>query len=171
MERIPNRLLRATDTHALERMAEAAFANAELIRTTEWAQPDLWFLERQGDAIRGCVGVVWREIVADGVWVRVGGIASLVVVPDARGSGLGKRLLDRALDEIRAMPSVAAGMLLCELNLVPFYQRLGWTRVGGAIRCMQRGTEIDWSGAVMLHAITPSALDHARVLRLNGLPW
>jgi GNAT superfamily N-acetyltransferase len=171
MDRIPNRLLRATDAHKLERMAEAAFADSPLVRTTDWAKPDLWFLERQGETILGCVGVVWREIAADGAFVRVGGVANLVVLPEARGTGLGARLLGRALDEMRAMPAVASGILLCDTHLVPFYERLGWHRVTASIRCMQRGGEIDWSGAAMACAIVPSAVESARVLRLNGLPW
>lgn len=171
MERIPDRLLHVRDAHMLERMSDAAFADSDLITTTRWARPDLWFIERHGDSLRGCVGVVWREIVADGTPVRVGGVASLVVVPQARGSGLGARLLDRALAEMRALPAIAAGMLLCEDELVPFYARLGWRRVAASVRCMQPGGEIDWAGAAMCHTLVMSALDSARFVRLNGLPW
>ncbi|MDB5366696.1 MAG: family N-acetyltransferase [Rhodospirillales bacterium] len=171
MERIPDRLLCAPDAHRLEHMSAAAFADSELIRTTSWARPDLWFIDRQGELLCGCVGVVWRRIVADGTPVRVGGVASLVVAPEARGAGLGARLLGRALEEMRAMPAIAAGMLLCDHALVPFYVRLGWRRVTASVRCMQRGGEVDWTGAAMCHTLVASALDSARTVRLNGLPW
>jgi GNAT superfamily N-acetyltransferase len=171
MERIPDQLLQEADRIAIERACDAAFHDFALQRTTVWAPPELWFVERGADGLDGFVGLLWREVIADTTPVRVGGIASLVVDPDRRGTGLGARLLDRALAEMRATPMVAAGLLLCAEKLVPFYARLGWQRVTTQVRCMQHGVEIDWPAAAMQRPLVAAGAAASATLRLNGLPW
>jgi predicted N-acetyltransferase YhbS len=50
------------------------------------------------------------------------------VLPDFQGQGIGQRLMTRMLDRLGHLPNVD---LLCDPDVVPFYERFGMKSVGG----------------------------------------
>jgi ribosomal protein S18 acetylase RimI-like enzyme len=60
--------------------------------------------------------------------VLSGFIPLLEVLPAYQGRGIGQRLMMRMLDQLGHLPNVD---LLCEPDVVPFYERFGMTPVGG----------------------------------------
>lgn len=79
--------------------------------------------------------VAFARVVTDGVFKAL--VFDVIVDPDHRGSGLGDALLNRILDhpDLRAVRSVE---LYCLPDLVPFYERLGFTTDVGGVRLMRK---------------------------------
>ena len=57
-----------------------------------------------------------------------GFIPLLEVLPAYQGRGIGRALMTRVLDRLGDLPNVD---LLCDPNVVPFYERFGMKPVGG----------------------------------------
>jgi GNAT superfamily N-acetyltransferase len=66
-------------------------------------------------------------------------ILDVIVAPARRGEGLGARLLDEVLGiaEVRRAASIE---LVCQPELIPFYQRWGFTDSVGRSRLMRRAS-------------------------------
>ena len=73
-----------------------------------------------------------RTIVVDGEAVRVAGLASVAVVEDHRGQGLGTRLVQLATDTAR-VNGYAWSVLYCWPPTQAFYRRLGWQSLDGDV--------------------------------------
>ena len=90
-----------------------------------------------GEALRGSVSVVLE----DAPELREQGspwLASLYVVPEARGRGLGKQLVSAAVD--LAAREGARQLLLFTPDRADFYRHLGWCLV---TRTALKGTAVD----------------------------
>ena len=87
---------------------------------------------RHGDQVVGQVGIVQRQINCGGAPVHIGGIQSLAVAPDWRGSGASERLMTTAMDEARRR-GIGFGLLFCLPGLADFYARLGWRQIDRAV--------------------------------------
>ena len=66
--------------------------------------------------------------ITDGV--LTGFIPLLEVLPTYQGQGIGYALMTRMLDQLGALPNVD---LLCDPDVVPFYERFGMKQVGGMV--------------------------------------
>jgi GNAT superfamily N-acetyltransferase len=62
--------------------------------------------------------------------VLSGFIPLLEVLPTYQGRGIGKALMTRMLDRLGHLPNVD---LLCDSDVVPFYERFGMKPVGGMV--------------------------------------
>jgi ribosomal protein S18 acetylase RimI-like enzyme len=62
--------------------------------------------------------------------VLSGFIPLLEVLPTFQGQGIGRTLLTRMLDRLGHLPNVD---LLCDADVVPFYERFGMQPVGGMV--------------------------------------
>jgi predicted N-acetyltransferase YhbS len=58
-------------------------------------------------------------------------LASLYVRPEARGAGVALALIERCIEEARAL-GVERLHLYCEPSLIPFYARIGWSDIDRA---------------------------------------
>ena len=99
-------------------------------------------LAMDDDAGRRVVGFV--HAIGDGVLTAF--IPSLEVLPEYQGRGIGTELVRRLLARLEARYSVD---LVCDDDLVPFYERLGLQRWGAMIRrnrgaiAVLNGTAVD----------------------------
>ncbi|MDO5565073.1 MAG: GNAT family N-acetyltransferase [Planctomycetia bacterium] len=90
------------------------------------ARPVFSIIAECGNRIVGHVGVVERTITNCWNWrYNVGSFQGVSVDPEFRGQGLGKALLDRALEESKQY-GYDFVILFCKEPLVPFYCKLGW---------------------------------------------
>ena len=78
------------------------------------------------------VGIV--SAVGDGVLAAY--IPMLEVLPDYQGRGIGSELVRRLLERLRDRYMVD---LVCDEDLVPFYERLGLARHAAAMIIRRRG--------------------------------
>lgn len=90
---------------------------------------DVHVVAAVGGSIVGHVGFQRRTITVGGRAVLVGGTGGVLIAPEHRGTGLGRRLLDRARDAMRDAPSVDFGYLGCREEVVGFYVASGWVRI------------------------------------------
>jgi ribosomal protein S18 acetylase RimI-like enzyme len=66
--------------------------------------------------------------ISDGVFN--GFIPLLEVLPAYQGQGIGQALMRQMLDKLRDLPNVD---LMCDPDIVSFYERFGMQRVGGMV--------------------------------------
>jgi GNAT superfamily N-acetyltransferase len=72
--------------------------------------------------------VGFARVLTDGVYLAL--VLDVLVAPDARGSGLGRMLMDAVVRHPR-LAAVRSVELVCQPELFPFYGRWGFTeRVG-----------------------------------------
>jgi GNAT superfamily N-acetyltransferase len=141
-------------------------------RAIEWA-PHEWTVigwDAAGAAL--CyVGVVLRQARWNNRAVRVGGIGSVKTHPASRGRGLATTAIQRALDFFREQGDVDFGLLVCEPDLVPFYERLGWRRFPGDLLVVQRQATVPFT--FNLTMTTPVRLQEplSGTIDLMGPPW
>lgn len=77
----------------------------------------------------GHVGFQVRTIGVGDLDVSVAGTGGVLVSEDARGSGLGRQLMQRAQQVMRDDAAVSFGYLGCRLEIVSFYESVDWTRI------------------------------------------
>jgi GNAT superfamily N-acetyltransferase len=117
------------------------------------------------------VGVVLRDARWDDRAVRVCGIGGVKTHPASRGHGLATTAIQRALDFFREQGDVDFGLLVCEPSLVPFYERLGWSRFPGKLLVIQRQATVPFT--FNLAMTTPIRFQEplAGTIDLLGPPW
>ena len=94
----------------------------------------VFLLEVDGTAVAFCQMIPTKD--ADDDPARVGHITSLHVLPQLRGHGYGRALLDRVLDEFRRRGFMAVTLWVLEENRSArqFYEKCGF-RPDGARQC------------------------------------
>ena len=141
-------------------------------RAIEWAAHQ-WAVvgwDAKGAAL--CyVGVILRDARWDDRAVRVGGIGGVKTHPASRGRGLATTAIQRALDFFREQGDVDFGLLVCEPDLVLFYERLGWRRFPGELLVTQRQATVPF--ILNLLMTTPMRLQEplTGTIDLLGPPW
>ena len=120
---------------------------SELYRSTWWANArsmaDITALLAGSSVIVGLVDVTSNRLVGFARVLTDGRILALVldviVHPDVRGTGLGERLMREVLSlpELQTIDSIE---LVCQPDLVAFYERFGFTLNVGASRLMRRSS-------------------------------
>lgn len=88
----------------------------------------------QVGAVMGHVGWARRAIGVAGRDVVIAGVGGVLISDDARGAGLGERLITRAAESMKAAGGIDFGYLGCRESVVPFYVSCGWSRIS-AVEC------------------------------------
>ena len=103
-----------------------------------YAGHDVHVLALRDREAHGHAGWARRAIQAGEVTVTVAGTGGVLVSPDARGVGLGRRIMDRVADSMRGTPDVEFGYLGCREEVAPFYESCGWQRISAAEQYIAR---------------------------------
>ncbi|MCS4276568.1 aminoglycoside 2'-N-acetyltransferase I [Mycetocola sp. BIGb0189] len=74
------------------------------------------------------IGFQRRVITVGEREVVVAGVGGVLVSADARGTGLGRRVMLHAQTAMRAADGIEFGYLGCRDEVVPFYESAGWHR-------------------------------------------
>ena len=77
----------------------------------------------------------FARVLTDETYVAL--VLDVIVAPEARGCGLGRRLLEEILADER-VASARSVELVCQPELLPFYREFGFTDEVGASRLMRR---------------------------------
>jgi RimJ/RimL family protein N-acetyltransferase len=141
-------------------------------RAIEWAAPEwcavVW--DGRGDAL--ChVGVVVRDARLNGRAVRVGGIGGVKTHPAVRERGHATAALGRAVEFLRDEAGVDFSLLVCEPDLIAFYERSGWRRFGGDLLVSQRGATVPFTFNVPMTLPARSGGEPDGIIDLSGPPW
>lgn len=141
--------MRATEIRVVDKLPPDRVADlVSLYRSSAWwatrrTPPDVDAMLAGSDVVVGMIEqgsnrlVGFARAITDGVYLAV--VLDVIVAEDHRGRGLGKRLMDEILarPEIRNVGSIE---LVCQPELVPFYQRWGFTDRVGRSLLMRRTT-------------------------------
>lgn len=87
-----------------------------------------------GDDVTGEL-VAFARVLTDSVYKAL--VFDVIVAPDHRGTGLGDRLLSAVVDH-PDLSGVESFELYCLEELVPFYERWGFSEDVGDVRLMRR---------------------------------
>lgn len=103
--------------------------------------------------------------------MRVGGIGGVKTHPASRGRGFATTAIQRALDFFREQGDVDFGLLVCEPDLVLFYERLGWRRFPGELLVTQRQATVPFTFnlAMTISILLQESL--TGTIDLKGPPW
>lgn len=110
---------------------------------TEGREPDeIQKMLNESDVIIGMADTTTNELIGfarvltDTVYKAL--IFDVIVRSDHRGTGLGERLIEQVIEH-PALSQVAHFELYCLEELVPFYERWGFTAEPGNLLLMRRG--------------------------------
>ena len=83
-------------------------------------------MAKDGDRVVGFVGYgTWRDDPE-----HVGEVYALYVLKEYHGLGVGRRLMDAALEELRAYPQVCLWVLKANSRAIRFYEKCGFRATG-----------------------------------------
>lgn len=169
IETLPYASVQAELRLALERDANEAFGDVDLVRNTQWSLPTWTYIARRGDQPVAHYNLIRREIRLDGRPIRAAGLNNLIAAPNERGCGQGRRLLEQTQDQWFSRYDVQLGLLLCSDALVGFYARLGWRPTTAQVVYEQPTGRCRWPARCMLYV--PSGIREPASIDLQGLPW
>ncbi|MFE1412626.1 GNAT family N-acetyltransferase [Streptomyces sp. NPDC058746] len=86
-----------------------------------------------GGAVAASLALLFKTIPLAGRTYRAAGLSSVVTRPDARGRGLGGRLVAAAHAELAADPAVDLALFSCDRPLTSFYEAAGFAPLPGTV--------------------------------------
>lgn len=137
----------------------------------EWASGQWCALHCDSDEQVLCyAGAIIRAGRLNDAVVKIGGIGGVMTHPDARNKGLASLLIGRLTDFFKEQ-QVDFALLVCEPNLIPFYERTGWQSFPGDLFVRQGDERVRFTfNLPMTKAIcSPNLIDG--VIDLLGPPW
>ncbi len=148
--------------------AKREFGNIPIVREHVWAKADWCIWALRNEAILGSVSLVTRTACFDEKSVAVVGINNLIIEPSARKMGIGKILMNKAIEFCFEKLKAEAIVLFCADDLVGYYQQLGFTKVVCPVWIEQPKGRKTWSSNCLVNSkvVMPS-----RLIDLCGLPW
>jgi hypothetical protein len=115
----------------------------------EWRAHESAVFIRAADRELICyVSLVARSALQDGRSVRLGGIGGMKTHPAARRQGCAARAVRRAVASFLEPADIEFGLLVCEPQLIGYYQRLGWQEFGLSLLVTQRGRPAEFTSTV-----------------------
>ena len=98
----------------------------EMCEETAFKWRDGFFVAKDGDRVVGFVGYgTWRDDPE-----LVGEVYALYVLKEYHGTGVGRRLMDAALEELRAYPQVSLWVLKANSRAIRFNEKCGFVATG-----------------------------------------
>ena len=141
-------------------------------RAVEWAAHQWAEVGWDAEGAAVCyVGVILRDARWNDRAVRVSGIGGVKTHPASWGRGFATTAIQRARDFFHEQGDVDFGLLVCEPDLVPFYERLGWRRFPGELLVSQGQATVPFT--FNLPMTTPVRLQEplGGKIDLLGPPW
>ncbi|HWM92789.1 MAG TPA: GNAT family N-acetyltransferase [Thermoanaerobaculia bacterium] len=136
----------------------------------QWRSKDWHFVLYEDGAPRSNASVLRHETVLGGRPTMVGGLGSVITVPEARGRGFARQVIDRATEFLQKELGVSFGLLFCLPRLVPFYESQGWQVVEQGVLIDQPGGKVPAPTRVMILPFGDRSWPSERV-DLGSLPW
>lgn len=161
---------------SLQTLSAAVYPSEEAAawpgRSIEWAAPE-WSAVVWGDQDEALshASIVVRDAEWNGRAVRVGGIGGVKTHPAARGRGYATTAIRRTIEFLRDDENVDFALLVCEPNLIAFYERSGWRRFVGDLLVTQRGVTAPFTFNVPMTYPLRLGGELDGTIDLLGPPW
>jgi len=141
-------------------------------RSLEWTSPD-WYVRARDSTGRlvSVVGILIREGTYDGRPVRIGGVGGVKTHPDARRQGCATQALARAAEFFLTEPDVAFAVLVCDRELLDYYDHRGWSEFRGTLMIRNRQAIAAFTIASVMTRPIKAAEPRDGTIDLCGPPW
>lgn len=164
------------ETRALKALSAAVYpprpGAAKNPSPIKWARPQWSVLLRNADSqIVSYVGVLTRLGLCDHQECLIGGIGGVKTHPTQRGNGFASAGIQRATDFLRRELGVDFSLLVCHVDLMTYYQRLGWSAFAGDTLVRQDGISTRFTFNEVMVIAAAKAEPQCAALDLCGLPW
>ncbi|MBP7863536.1 GNAT family N-acetyltransferase [bacterium] len=140
-------------------------------KSIEWASPQwcsiCWDYDEQALSY---VGAIIRIAMMNDVKVKIGGIGGVKTHTSARKLGLASQTIEKTLDFFKEQ-RVDFALLVCESNLVPLYERMGWQTYEGEVLVSQKGKIDKFTFNLPMLKSVCSPVPMGGVINLMGPPW
>jgi predicted GNAT family N-acyltransferase len=137
---------------------------------TTWSDVDWHVLVRVLGKLVSHVEIVERIAQVDGRAVELGGIGGVMTLTEWRGRGLSSVGMQAAQGFMCEKLGVEFGLLLCDREIVPFYEKLGWTEEEGPLVYDQPHGKVTLEDVFMVYACSEESWPGGLV-DLCGYPW
>lgn len=121
------RIEETRDIDTCRALRRAVFIEEQgIAEADEWDDLDeqaIHLLAWEGDAALGTARILQSG--------QTGKIGRVCVLKDARGTGLGTRLIRAAVDVLRTRPGLTHAKLGAQTHAIGFYEKLGFSKIGG----------------------------------------
>jgi GNAT superfamily N-acetyltransferase len=135
--------------------------------------PEWSVLIFEGGRIVGYVGIVDRVIIAGNRPLRIAGIQNVFTLPECRGLGYGKLVMDASMKEA-GHRDFGAGLLFCVPELERLYAKCGWILLPmeEIVRVDEKGREISLpeKNIAMFYPLSVNQFPAGRI-HLQGNDW
>jgi GNAT superfamily N-acetyltransferase len=135
-----------------------------------WRHKDLRFVMLEDGEMISHAGILKHSVSVEGVPVLVVGLGGVVTVPEAQRKGFARQLVKHAMSYAETEWKVAAGLLFCREEMVPYYEKLGWQTVESPVLIEQPGGTTTSPLHVMVLPFGNFSWP-AGTVELNSLPW
>ncbi len=136
----------------------------------QWRPKDLRFVLYHEGRPLSHAGILKHTVSVDGEGVLVAGLGGVVTVPEARGQGFARQVVQQAMSFAKSEWTVDAGLLFCRPQMVSYYEALSWKIVESAVIIEQPKGNIPSPLTVMVLPFDkirwPTGL-----VELQSLPW
>lgn len=116
------------------------------------------------------VGILRHVVSVEKQLIKVGGVGSVVTIPEAQGKGWANLLMRHAATFLAEEWKVDAGLLFCLDRMRPYYERLGWQIAEETVMIEQPSGKIASPMQAMVLLFGTNVWPHGTI-ELNSLPW
>jgi GNAT superfamily N-acetyltransferase len=135
----------------------------------QWRPKDLRFVLYHNGKPVSHAGILKHTVSVDGEGVSVAGLGGVVTVPETRGKGFARQVVQQAMSFAESEWTVDAGLLFCRPQMVSYYEGLGWKIVEPPAMIEQPSGKVSSPLPVMvLPFVNPWP---AGLVELQSLPW
>jgi GNAT superfamily N-acetyltransferase len=138
--------------------------------TTVWSSVDWHILLWIGNQLVSHAEIVEREISVRGEKISVGGIGGVVTRPQWRHRGLASTAMEVAQSYFCGELNLDFGLLMCDENVVSFYEKLGWKVVKGPLVYQQPTGKFEFDDIVMTYRCGGKMWPDGHI-DIQGPPW
>jgi hypothetical protein len=135
-----------------------------------WRPKEMHFITEEDGRAVSHVGVLKTTVRVGGREVTVGGVGSVVTVPEAQGRHHVHAAMRRAAEFICRDLGVEFGMLFCLPRLAPFYARQGWQLIDDEVEFEQPAGKVVSPFRVLVRPCGARAWPAGKV-EVAGFPW
>jgi len=153
----------------LQARVNREWGDIAIVQEHVWSEPTWVFLAKVDEDIVSYLNIVDRTVTADDKPQHFFGLNNVITEPAHRGNGYATALNRKALEYMKDTDANACGFLFCADELIPFYQKLGWTQFTGEVTVSQPAGDKRWTSNAML--FDPNGHHQWHHINLCGLPW
>jgi GNAT superfamily N-acetyltransferase len=136
----------------------------------QWRLKDWHFVLYEDGAPRANASVLRHEAEVGGQRTVIGGLGSVIALPEVRGRGLARQAVGRASEFLRDNVGASFGLLFCLPRLVPYYGAQGWRQLDQGVVIDQPDGKIPAPFPVMILPFADRPWP-AEQVELGSLPW